>query len=73
MLSLKYLITSPNDRATPGDGGFSDLVILGQIRRVNMYIEGHYLRCEMFLSQLLCSEYLCNIQNFHTYHGHLGF
>ncbi len=36
MLSLKYFITSPNDRATPGDGGFFDLVILGQIRRVNM-------------------------------------
>ena len=38
MLSLKYIITSPNDWATPRAGGFSDLVILEQICRVNMYI-----------------------------------
>ena len=50
MLSLKYIITSPNDRATTGAGGFSDLVILGQICRVNMYIERYNLRCESYLS-----------------------
>ena len=32
-----FFITSPNDTATPGARGFSDLVILEWIRRVNMY------------------------------------
>ncbi len=51
----------------PRAGGFSDLVILGQIRRVNIYIEWYNLWCEIFLSQLLWSVHLCNIQNFYTF------
>ncbi len=73
MLSLNFLITFPNERATPGTGGFSDLAIFGWICRVNMYIEGYDLRCAVFLSELLCSVHLCNIQNSHTSHSHLGF
>ncbi len=68
-----FFITSPNDRATPGARGFSDLVILEWICRVNLYIEGYNLRCEMYLSQLLCGIHLSNIQNFHTSHDHFGF
>ncbi len=70
---VAFFISFPNQRAIPGGCGFSDLAILWLMCRVNMQIEKCDPRCPVFSSHLLCGIHLCNIKNFHTYYGFLGF